>query len=259
MVSLARNFALEALEGTRPESIDPFRLAELKRIPVIPNEAIADARLVPLPNDRLQIEFNPNQPKSRTRFSIAHELAHTFFDKCGEEIRNRQSRRDFGPHEWELEMLCNIGAAELLMPIASFPELRSESLSIATLMQLKEKLEVSPEALLARVARITPEPCAMFAASRIEGGNLAGRYQIDYSIRSRSWWSSVPVGLLLPAKTVAGECTAIGFTAIGEEMWSNLGSLHVEGVGVWPYQGARFPRVLGIIQSNNKYAETGAA
>ena len=83
----------------------------------------------------IQISRNP-APVSPLRTNW-----HTFFDKCGEEIRNRQSRRDFGPHEWELEMLCNIGAAELLMPIArASPELRSESLSIATLMQLKEKI-----------------------------------------------------------------------------------------------------------------------
>lgn len=258
MVSLARNFALELLEGSnRVGPVDPFRLAELRRIPVIPNEAIADARLVPLPADRMQIEFNPNQPKSRTRFSIAHELAHTFFDNCRDAIRNRKSHHDFDPHEWELEMLCNIGAAELLMPVASLPELRSEALNIATLMQLKERLEVSAEALLARVSRITTEPCAMFAASRIEEGNMVGRYRIDYAILSRSWQSTDPSGGLLPTRTVVTDCTAIGFTAIGDETWSGIGPVHVEAVGVWPYRGARFPRVLGIVTSGSKTSEAG--
>jgi len=150
-------------------------------------------------------------------------------------------------------MLCNIGAAELLMPIASFPELRSENLNIDTLMQLRDKLEVSTEALLARISRIVSEPCMMFASSRIEEGNLAGRYRIDYVIPSRSWPHSDPSGGLLPTKTIAADCTAIGFTAKGDETWSGSGTVHVECVGVSPYGGRRFPRVLGIVRTSETF------
>jgi Zn-dependent peptidase ImmA (M78 family)/O-acetyl-ADP-ribose deacetylase (regulator of RNase III) len=257
MISLASDLALSALEGlTGASPVDPFRLAELRRIPVVPNEAILDARIVPLGADRMQIEFNPNQPRSRIRFSVAHELAHTLLEDCGKAIRNRQPQHKFGPNEWELEMLCNIGAAELLMPIASFPELRGETLNIDTLMHLKDKLEVSPEALLARVVRITSEPCAMFAASRIEDGDFAGRYRVDYTIRSRSW-KSPDSSDLLPKRTVVADCTAIGFTAIGDETWPTVGALHVESVGVSPYHGAHFPRVLGIMQSAEQTPSSG--
>ena len=259
MILLATDFVLRALEGnTQPTAIDPFLLAEMKRIPVVPNEAITDARLVPLGNDRLQIEFNPSQSRSRVRFSLAHELAHTFFRDCHATIRNRQSHEHFGPHEWELEMLCNIGAAELLMPIASFPQLRTEALNIDSLMELKDKFEVSPEALLARIARITPESCSMFAASRIESGDLNGRYRLDYAIKSRSWHAVEEFSELLPRKTVAQDCTAIGFTAKGDDSWTGLGQLHIECVGVLPYHGARFPRVVGIVQPLGKPSKPGA-
>jgi Zn-dependent peptidase ImmA (M78 family)/O-acetyl-ADP-ribose deacetylase (regulator of RNase III) len=258
MISLATEFVLGALEGlTQAAAIDPFRLANLKHIPVIANEAIADARLVPLMNDRFQIEYNPNQPRSRIRFSIAHELAHTFFPDCHKVVRSRQSREHFEPNEWELEMLCNIGAAELLMPMASFPQLRAEALNIDTLMVLKEKFEVSAEALLIRIAHVTNEPCSMFAASRIERGDLMGRYHLDYAIRSRSWRAIQPFSELLPRNTAVAECTAIGFTAKGDESWSPFGPLHVECVGILPYRGARFPRVVGIIQPMGKGSERG--
>jgi O-acetyl-ADP-ribose deacetylase (regulator of RNase III) len=250
MISLARNLALQALETASSSSaIDPFALAELKHIPVVANEAIADARLVPLPGDRCRIEFNANQPKSRTRFSIAHELAHTFFEDWREAIRNRESRPNFAPHEWELEMLCNIGAAELLMPVTSFPQLRDEALNIRTLMQLKDKLEVSAEALLPRVVRLTNEPCAMFAASCVEEGDFAGRYRIDYEVPSRTWEAVRDLSGFLPPTSSVTDCTAIGFSAVGDETWENVGDIHVEAVGVSPYRGARFPRVLGIIRS----------
>src|SRR5437867_2657070 len=46
IINAATEFVLTALEGiTQPTAIDLFRLAEHKRIPVIPNEAIADAQL----------------------------------------------------------------------------------------------------------------------------------------------------------------------------------------------------------------------
>jgi Zn-dependent peptidase ImmA (M78 family)/O-acetyl-ADP-ribose deacetylase (regulator of RNase III) len=258
MMSSATDLVLKALEGVSgPSPIDPFRLAEVKHHPIVPNEAIADARLVPLGNGRLQIEFNPNQPRARIRFSIAHELAHTFFDDCYEVIRNRKPREHFDPNEWELEMLCNIGAAELLMPIASFPQLRNEALEIDSLMQLKDKFEVSPEALLRRITHITTRPCLMFAASHIEHGELSGRYHLDYAVRSRSWRSGDAIQELLPKQTVVGECTAIGFTAKGDESWTGFGRIHIECVGVLPYRGKRFPRVVGIIRPVEKAVETG--
>jgi hypothetical protein len=182
------------------------------------------------------------------RFSIAHELAHTFFRDCHDMVRNRLKREQFGQHDWELEMICNIGAAEMLMPITSFPELSDESLDIDTLRELRKTLEVSSEALLSRVARVTTAPCSMFAASQIEAGASCGRYRLDYSISSRAWTVDTHIGALLPKKTVVSDCTAIGFTAKGDEVWAGAGNVHVECIGVLPYRGSRSPRVVGIIR-----------
>ena len=258
MISLASELALKSMDAIAAvRRVDPFLLAEMKRIPVVPNESIADARLVPLGNNRLQIEFNPAQPKTRIRFSIAHELAHTFFPDCHEVVRNRLQQKHFGPNDWELEMICNVGAAELLMPIASFPELKSEGLNIDALMKLRETLEVSAEALLSRVARVTVESCSMFAASRLESGLMADRYRLDYAINSRSWPGADPFEELLPKKTILSACTAIGFTAKGDELWKGAGHIHLECVGVLPYRGARYPRVVGIIRPLTKEPQRG--
>ncbi len=257
MISLASELALKSMDAIAAvRRVDPFLLAEMKRIQVVPNEAIADARLVPVGNNRLQIEFNPTQPKTRIRFSIAHELAHTFFPDCHEAVRNRLHQEHFGPNDWELEMICNVGAAELLMPIASFPELKNEELNIDALMKLRETLEVSAEALLSRIARVTGEPCSMFAASRLESEGLSDRYRLDYAINSRSW-NAEHIEQPLPRKTVIGDCTAIGFTAKGDELWKGAGQIHVECVGVLPYRGARYPRVVGIIQPLTKQLPKG--
>lgn len=256
MIALASDLALRGLERTAQRtSVDPFLLAELKGIAVVPNEHVLDARLVPSGSNRLRIEYNPAQSRSRVRFSIAHELSHTFFPDCEDTIRNRAPRSTFGPHEWELEMLCNIGAAELLMPIANFPTLTRDMLGIDKLLELKESFEVSPEALVSRVARITQYPCSMFAASRIETGSLNDRYRVDYAIPSRTWRSNKID--ILPKNTALSDCTAIGFTAKRDETWTGIGEVHVECVGVPPYTGFRYPRVVGLIRRVDEESLSG--
>ena len=59
-----------------------------------PNAAVADARVFWV-NGRFEIEYNPHRPRGRVNFSIAHEIAHTFFEDCAEEVRNR-SREKWG-------------------------------------------------------------------------------------------------------------------------------------------------------------------
>lgn len=250
MISQASAVVLAAYENARAEPgvIDPFALAAFLGISVVPREDIADARTVPLGGRRLQIEFNSRQPKARTRFSIAHEIAHTFLPDCHERIRNRLVRTEFEKNDWELEMLCNIGAAELLMPIASFPALKDEQLGIDHLMALRRRYEVSSEAILLRVAALTDHACAVFAASRQETlGQLEDRYHLDYVIASRSWEIFGGSGLVLGKKTILSQSTAIGYTAKGDEVWpASFGLVHVECVGIFPYRQRRYPRVVGI-------------
>ena len=249
MIARANATVLTAYQDNlaTPTAIDPFALAALLNIRVVPRDDIPDARTIPLPAERLQIEFNPRQPKARLRFSIAHEIAHSLLPDCHERVRNRLARADFRENDWELEILCNIGAAELLMPIASFPELKEERLGIDHLMQLRKKYEVSSEALLLRVVALTDEPCAVFAARRKEEtGASEPSYSIDYLIPSRSWKLTSRRSPILATQSVVTHCTASGFTAIGDEVWETLGRLHVECVGISPYPNRRYPRVVGI-------------
>ncbi|MCH7870464.1 MAG: ImmA/IrrE family metallo-endopeptidase, partial [Planctomycetes bacterium] len=163
----ARQLVWQAVEkGWEGPPFDPFRLAELLGIKTVPREDIRDARIIPVGGNRLAIEFNPNRPRGRLRYSLAHELAHALFPDCGETIRNRSHRNEISGDEWQLEMLCNVAASELLMPTGTFPELANEEdLSIAHLMALRQQFDVSSEALLLRVVRLTSHPCFMFAAA----------------------------------------------------------------------------------------------
>jgi O-acetyl-ADP-ribose deacetylase (regulator of RNase III) len=245
----ARAVILEAIEqGLHGPPFDPFDLAVHLKISVVPREDIRDARTVPAGGGRVVIEFNPNRSRARVRYSIAHELAHTLFPDCVVRIRNRALRAEVQRHDAELETLCNVAAAELLMPSGSFPQLAGESLSIDHLMELRARYDVSTEALLLRVIRLAREQCLMFSASRLDDGPQAGRYRLDYAVPSRSWRPTLLTGALFkPARGVA-QGPAPGFTAHGREAGpGGLGGVQVECVGIPPFPGQRYPRVVGVI------------
>jgi O-acetyl-ADP-ribose deacetylase (regulator of RNase III) len=145
-------------------------------------------------------------------------------------------------------MLCNIAAAEILMPVGT---LRAEDLKpeVDRLLELRQRYAVSSEAVLLRMLRLTPANCLGFVARR-EPDSSTGHYKIDYALGSPSWQLPVKAGLTLSQKSVISQCTAIGFTAKATEKW--LGSQQdytVEAVGIPPYPGRTYPRVVGIVRA----------
>lgn len=244
----ARAVILSFIEaGGKGPPFDPFDLASYLKVQVIPSVEVRDARTVYV-GGKFQVEFNPNRPRSRVRYSVSHELVHTLFPDCKEEIRYRAEHQGMRNDAWQLEMLCNIGASELLMPIGSFPELQRKNVSIDNLLELRSAYEVSSEALLLRFIKLTQNQCAIFSASRIAAEKEL--YKIDYSLSSSSSPEiRIPNGLSLPSDSVVNECTAIGFTSKGNELWHpTLETLRVECVGVAPYPNQTYPRVMGIVR-----------
>ncbi len=247
IVQRANICVIEAMEdGWEGPPFDTFQLANLLGFEVIPCESIRDARLIPITRDRYRIEYNPNQPRGRIRFSIAHEIAHTFFPDCRELVRNRSAKRHMKGDDWQLEMLCNIGAAELLMPMASFPEIDEAKFSIDTLLNLRKKYQVSTEAILLRFVRLARTECAVFGASYQSPDSE--RISVDYVKTANDWDISLPNGFMIPAKSVVYDCGAIGFTAKECETWDkSMGEIEVECVAIPSYPGANNPRVIGML------------
>ena len=228
------------------EKINPFALAEFYNISVIARGDVRDSRTV-FRDDRFVIEYNPNRSRPRVRYSICHEIAHTLFPDCREQIRHRATHEEMKGDDWQLEMLCNVGASELLMPLGSLPEFDEKLLTVEELMKLRKNLEVSTEALFLRVARVAELPFAVFSASRKHSGRQ--NYQIDYTRTSKFWSVKIPNGWTLPDTSVVKNCTAIGFTDNGTETWlPELGSFRVECVGIPPHPDQTLPRVMGIIR-----------
>jgi len=194
----------------------------------------------------IRIEFNPAGPRERVRFSIAHEIAHTLFPDVAEQTRHRGGS-GAASDEWQLEMLCNLAAAELVMPLGSMSS--SEHLpKLEQLMSDRRKFDVSAEAYLMRAVKTTAEPALMFCASPIEREGLRPHYRIDYSVASKSAPAVIGSGKSIPSDSMIYGCTAIGQTSRATESWIAEKPLAVECVGIPSFPGATLPRIAGIVR-----------
>lgn len=271
VLATARAAVLEGLDaGWEGPPFDPIGLADVLKLRVVPRADVAEARTIA--DERgTTIEFNPNRSPGRRRFSIAHEIAHTFFPDYAEQVRHRAQRHELRGDEWQLEALCNVAAAELLMPTIRLPErLGAAELTIERLLQLRRKFDVSMEALLLRVVRVAEVTCAVFCASPVHAsaadtsdagatgateasGSQVSRpsggptYRLDYLVAGQGWHHHLPRRLSLPARSAVAQCAGIGFTASGDEVWAPGTRFHIECVGIPPYIGSRVPRVVGVL------------
>ena len=245
----ARQAVLQAVDaGWRGPPFDPIELANIRGIVVRPNAALADARVFWV-NGHFEIEYNPHRPRGRVNFSIAHEIAHTFFMDCAEEVRNR-SRDKWEQRSWQLELLCNVGAAELTMPVGSFPSGDDAVVTIEDLMRLRKKYQVSAEAILIRLVKLASSRVACFSATRRRSGEGPMEYRLDYLIGSSHWSDQNTRRTRGRFRSgVLDECVAIGTTSKGTEQWEKEGpKVHVEGVALPPLPGADNLRIAGFMR-----------
>lgn len=120
-----------------------------------------DAELHPAENGRMVIRYNPQKPKTRQNFSIAHEIVHTFFPGYQDVCHARHPSGTFDP-EQEVEFLCDLGASEIVMPTPEFDlDVKSMGVSLNSLRKLSKRYEVSLEATAIRMMTTASSPCAL--------------------------------------------------------------------------------------------------
>jgi Zn-dependent peptidase ImmA (M78 family) len=114
-----------------------------------------DAVLINTESGR-QILYNPNRPRQRVAFSIAHEITHTFFPNSVRGSRFRNICAEESREANELERLCDLGAAEILMPIETFQAVSSGEYGLMELQRLSNFFGSSTEATVYRLATAHP-------------------------------------------------------------------------------------------------------
>ncbi len=109
------------------------------------------------------IKINENHHPVRQNFSCAHEIGHTFLHELNRPLgvdydEFRQTESNVVGRE--TERLCNIAAAELLMPENIFKKyLTGFGLSVSSIERLAHTFKVSIQAAAIRIAEVSPEPC----------------------------------------------------------------------------------------------------
>ena len=248
IIDKTRQLILEAMdEGWNGPPYDPIQLAKFMQIPVIPNEDISDARIIPSIKNPT-IEFNPNRAHTRIRFSLAHEIAHTMFPDHKKSIHNRSGKLHRAD-DWQIELLCNVSAAEILMPFKPKSGIQKIPLKMENMIVIRNRYDVSTEAVLLRMIKITDQPATLFSAAKTTDTKNAP-YRIDYVVNSHT--SSLPIrtGMEISSNSALSECTAIGWTSKRrEKLFKELPPLEIECIGVSPYYNSIYPRVLVIIKS----------
>lgn len=110
-----------------------------------------------------KIDLNEKDSIERQRFTLAHEIGHTFFFKFDDEINDR-ARSLFENKNLETpitdqpeERLCDIAAAEILMPSQVFQKkLSAVGHSAKSILRLSNQFKTSIQATSRRLAEISP-------------------------------------------------------------------------------------------------------
>lgn len=223
-----------------------------------------DAELVPDGVGGVAMRVNPDRPETRRRFSVAHEISHTFFPDYTEKVwcRTDARYRDRADPDDYLEMLCDIAAAELLFPQPWFSQDAAGVKDGGGLVNLANAYRASREATLRRFAEASPEsvvtiflhwklkPTQKGIVGRKDQGNLFGitaeqerldalRLRVEYTVMSDSFKTG---GFFIPKdKSVESdgpiyEAASTGCPAHGDcflEFGQASGTYRVWAVPLW--------------------------
>jgi len=137
------------------------------------------------PNGKYGICVNGNQTIERQRFTVCHELAHVVLELPSEHT---------GDPSWSYarrapnEILCDIFAAELLLPYKSFKPLVADAdYTLAAVDELAHQFEASGVATGSRFATMAGYPCAFVLA---EGGKVRFSSRSTKLREARAWIST---------------------------------------------------------------------
>jgi len=192
--------------GAKPDLGRLMRCRNIdEHLTYVPN-APFDACIQPVGNryqDGFRIVVNRSRPAVRARFSIAHEICHTFFYELVPEIKYARHTADAGE-----EHLCNFGAAEFLIPgdlVASDAAKGRPSLQL--LESLARKYCVTVETMLLRLRGLGLWKCSLLFWHRMVNGEFVLRKVYgdrkvkweweDSSLLSRVWSAE-------PGRTLSG-------------------------------------------------------
>ncbi|MDO8750778.1 MAG: ImmA/IrrE family metallo-endopeptidase [Dehalococcoidia bacterium] len=200
IVQMASQLVQAGKQNTPPVSLET--LATIRGIREIRKVSLTiDGYITPAESGYV-VYVNSQQPFTRQRFSIAHEIAHTFFfEAAGVQERHRAAEppTDSLHIDSEEEALCNKAAAEILMPYGLFKdELRTKRLVARTIVELATVFQVSIRAAARRYCEMTERRFLLLALKRVALPEGTRGLALDWSEKPGHVRASPPKSLLVP-------------------------------------------------------------
>jgi len=133
-------------------------------------------------SDGFRVHLNASSPQPRRKFTLAHEICHTFFYEAVPEVKFLQ--HDVDPLE---ERLCNVGAAELLIPETHVRRFAQQfPVGLKALESIALEYGVSMECALIRLVtlKLWNAQLSVWKRSATEDDACISRYGLH---RNRDW------------------------------------------------------------------------
>lgn len=190
--------------------IDVYKLAARKGFTILEDlggSACEEGQLLPIPGG-YRVRLRGGVPDARRRFSLAHEIGHSYFYRdAGEGPRHVIGVLNAAERSAE-ERICNLFAGTLLMPGSALRErlckgaTDSPSSIVSLLQRAASAFKVSIPALLTRIGSLELDRptslvvCSSFRTNPRKVGNP--KLRIEFSLGLGEWsnrrfWSGTPV------------------------------------------------------------------
>lgn len=152
----------------------PEELARLKDIKIVKADLGESSAVLLRFHDGYVIKVNQNHPPVRQNFSCAHEIGHALLSELQLYLTQDIEYRTFNPQVQMVdrakarEHLCDVAAAELLMPESVFSKyLLDFGISINSIERLANIFRVSVQTIAIRIAEVSVEPCIVLLWRRL--------------------------------------------------------------------------------------------